>query len=166
MSCFQLSKGCRVQSFIFIYFMDFFDISSWLFPTSTAEKWWQRRFIFNLCNNKMNSKLLVVYIQSGSSLLLIIGHVSVLRCLLINFQYKPISLQYTWLSVNQPIRINCSLPCQPAQPVSNLSPIRGPPRRVNESDQRLIGLRFARPVWRVAGWQVSINWESLGISNK
>ena len=157
MSCFQLSKGWRVQSFIFIYFMDFFDISSWLFPTSTAEKWWQRRFIFNLCN-KMNSKLLM-YIQSGSSLLLIIGHVSVLRCLLINFQCKPISLQYTWLRVEQPIRINCSLPCQP---VSNLCPIRGAFR----SYQRLSGPRFARPVWRVAGWRVSLNWESLGISNK
>ena len=35
-----------------------------------------------------------------------IGHVDVQSCLLINSQYKPISLQYCWLSVEQPIRID------------------------------------------------------------
>ena len=38
-----------------------------------------------------------------------IGHVNVQSCLLINFQYKPISLQYSWLSVEQPIRIDWEL---------------------------------------------------------
>ena len=37
---------------------------------------------------------------------LIIGHVIVQSCLLINFQSKPISLQSSWLSVEQPIRID------------------------------------------------------------
>ena len=36
-----------------------------------------------------------------------IGHVNVQSCLLINFLYKPISLQFSWLSVEQPIRIDC-----------------------------------------------------------
>ena len=38
-----------------------------------------------------------------------IWHVNVQRCLLINFQYKPISLQYSWLSVDQPISIDLDL---------------------------------------------------------
>ena len=38
-----------------------------------------------------------------------IGHVNVQSCLLINFLYKPISLQFSWLSVEQPIRIDCVL---------------------------------------------------------
>ena len=36
---------------------------------------------------------------------IIIGHVNVQSCLLIIFQYQPISLQYSWLSVEQPIRV-------------------------------------------------------------
>ena len=36
----------------------------------------------------------------------LIRHVNVQSCLLINSQYKPISLQYCWLSVEQPIRID------------------------------------------------------------
>ena len=35
-----------------------------------------------------------------------IKHINVQSCLLIHFQYKPISLQYSWLSVEQPIRID------------------------------------------------------------
>ena len=38
-----------------------------------------------------------------------IRHVSVQSCLLIIFQYQPISLQYPWLSVEQPIRFQLSL---------------------------------------------------------
>ena len=34
------------------------------------------------------------------------GHISVQSCLYIEYQYKPISLQYSWLSVEQPIRID------------------------------------------------------------
>ena len=33
-----------------------------------------------------------------------IGNVNVQRCFLVIFQYKPFSLQYSWLSVEQPIR--------------------------------------------------------------
>ena len=33
----------------------------------------------------------------------LIGHVNVQNCLLIIFQYQPITLQYSWLSVEQPI---------------------------------------------------------------
>ena len=35
-----------------------------------------------------------------------IKHKNVQSCLLLNFQYKPISLQYSWLSVEQPIRFD------------------------------------------------------------
>ena len=35
-----------------------------------------------------------------------IGHVNVQSCLLISLQYKPISLQNSWMSVEQPIRIH------------------------------------------------------------
>ena len=35
-----------------------------------------------------------------------IGHVDVQSCLLIIFQYQPITLQYSWLSVEQPIRFS------------------------------------------------------------
>ena len=34
----------------------------------------------------------------------VIEHVDIQSCLLIIFQHKPISLQYIWLSVGQPIR--------------------------------------------------------------
>ena len=36
----------------------------------------------------------------------IIGHVNVQSCLLSNSKHKPISLQYSWLSFEQPIRID------------------------------------------------------------
>ena len=38
-----------------------------------------------------------------------IGHANVQSCVLIYFQYKPISLQYSWMSVEQPIGIDCVL---------------------------------------------------------
>ena len=40
---------------------------------------------------------------------LAIGHVNVQSCLLIIFQYQPISLQYSWQSVEQPIRFQLSV---------------------------------------------------------
>ena len=36
-------------------------------------------------------------------------HVNVQSCLLINYQLKPISLKYSWLSIEQPIRIDIVL---------------------------------------------------------
>ena len=39
-------------------------------------------------------------------MLLLIGHVNVQSCLLIIFQHQPISLKYSWLSVEQPIRFD------------------------------------------------------------
>ena len=37
---------------------------------------------------------------------MLIGHSNVQSCLLIDFKCKPISLQYSWLSVEQPIRVD------------------------------------------------------------
>ena len=45
----------------------------------------------------------------NSNLSGIVEYVNVQSCLLLNLQYKPISLQYSWLSVEQPVRIECCI---------------------------------------------------------
>ena len=48
----------------------------------------------------------VSYETKKSRIKIIIRHVNVQSCLLIIFQDQPISLQYSWLGVEQPIRID------------------------------------------------------------
>ena len=82
-----------------------------LFPASNLGK----RLIFSYHSGlvwggktKEMKKSLLSGMELGSTevVQIWIGHVNVQNCLLIDFQYKPICLQFPWLSVDQPIRID------------------------------------------------------------
>ena len=58
----------------------------------------QMHFMHHKCKHLVSSDVIVL-----------VEHVNVQSCLLILYQYQPMSLQYSWLSVEQPIRFRLSV---------------------------------------------------------
>ena len=81
-------------------------------PLPVPPKYFQIKQIYKILVRTLShtlAKFDAVYMMEPYIVIAIISYVNLQSCLLIIFQYQPICMQYSWLSVEQPVRFRLSI---------------------------------------------------------